>query len=70
MNERLPPNLVQSFSSDDEIAAYRDLEQHLRSSPIRSGVLLQNLGQFLTRAWLARILFMHDLYLKIINVPG
>jgi hypothetical protein len=70
MNDRLPSNLVQSFSSRDEVAAYRDLEQHLRSTPIGPGVLLQNLGLFLTRASLARILFMHDLYLKIINVPG
>src|SRR3954464_15059506 len=70
MNDSLPSNMLRPYSSDDEITAYRSLEQDLRSSPIGPGVLLQNLGLFLTRASLARILFMHDLYLKIINVPG
>jgi hypothetical protein len=62
--------MFRAYSSDDEITAYRGLEQDLRSSPIGPDMLLQNLGLFLTRASLARILFMHDLYLKIINVPG
>src|SRR3954447_16981924 len=70
MNDCLPSNVSRPYSSDDEITAYRGLEQDLRSSPIEPGLLLQNLGLFLTRASLARILFMHDLYLKIISVPG
>ena len=32
--------------------------------------MLANIGLFLTRAALARVLFMHDLYSKIIDVPG
>lgn len=70
MNDRLLSNTFRAYSSDNEIAAYQDLEQYLRSSPIGPGLLLQNIGLFLTRPSLARILFMHDLYLKIINVPG
>jgi hypothetical protein len=63
-------NAVKIFSSRDEIESYRQLESILKSSPIFPGEILNNLGLFLTRPSLARILFMHDLYLKIVNVPG
>lgn len=63
-------NAVKSFSSRDEIDSYRELEGILKSSPIFPGEILNNLGLFLTRASLARILFLHDLYLKIVDVPG
>ena len=61
---------IKPYSSDDEVAAYRELERILRSSAILPGELLGNLGLFLTRASLARLLFFHDLYLKILDVPG
>jgi hypothetical protein len=71
MNDQGPPShLMRPTSSDEELAAYRELEKHLRACPIGPGELLSNLGLFLTRASLARILFMHDLYLKVIDVPG
>jgi hypothetical protein len=63
-------NAVKLFSSRDEIESYRELEGLLKSSPVFPGEILNNLGLFLTRASLARILFLHDLYLKIVNVPG
>lgn len=63
-------NAVKSFSSRDEIDSYRELEGILKSSPIFPGEILNNLGLFLTRASLARMLFLHDLYLKIVDVPG
>jgi hypothetical protein len=62
------PSLVKAYSSDDEAAAYRELERLFRSSPVDAP--LAHLGLFLTRASLARILVMHDLYLKILDVPG
>jgi hypothetical protein len=59
-----------SFGSPEELDSYRELEGILKTSPVFPGQILANLGLFLTRASLARILFMHDLYLKILNVPG
>jgi len=67
---RKESNYVKSFSSHDEVESYRELEQSFRDSPIFPGEILANLGLFLTRASMARILFMHDLYLKILDVPG
>lgn len=64
------PDRVIALSSDDEHQSYRDLASRLMNSPIAASEILGQLGLFLTRASLARILFMHDLYLKIINVPG
>jgi hypothetical protein len=58
------------FSSVSEIAAYEALETALRTCPIGPAELLQHLGLFLTRPSLARILFMHDLYRKVLDVPG
>lgn len=63
-------NWVKSYSSREEIESYRELERVLKTSPIFPGEILNNLGLFLTRPSMARILFMHDLYLKILNVPG
>jgi hypothetical protein len=62
--------LIKTYSAQEEMAAYRELEDILVNSPIFPGAKLGNLGLFLTRASLARILFMHDLYLKILTVPG
>src|SRR5215813_11370570 len=67
---RKESNYVKSFSSNDEVESYRELEQTFKDSPIFPGEILANLGLFLTRASMARILFMHDLYLKILDVPG
>jgi hypothetical protein len=71
MNDQIAPShLMRPSSSDQELAAYQELEKQLRSCPIGPGELLSNLGLFLTRASLARILFMHELYLKVLDVPG
>src|SRR5262245_24877699 len=63
-------NYVKTYSSREEIEAYDDLEGMLKDFPIPHGEVLGNLGLFLTRASMSRILFMHDLYLKIVHVPG
>ncbi|MFX1256303.1 MAG: crotonobetainyl-CoA--carnitine CoA-transferase [Promethearchaeota archaeon] len=39
-------------------------------SPIPASEILQNLGLYINRQTLSRILFMHELYLKIINIHG
>lgn len=63
-------NSIKSFSAPEEVASYQQLERILKASPIFPGEVLNNLGLFLTRPSLARILFMHDLYLKILKVSG
>jgi hypothetical protein len=57
-------------ASSDEIDAYRDLVKHLQHSPIPPGEMLANLSLYLTRSSLGQILFMSDLYSKILNVHG
>ena len=59
-----------NYASDEEVYAYRDLVEHLDRCPIPKSEILANLGLFLTRSSLSRILFMHELYLKIIKTHG
>ena len=42
----------------------------LKETPIPDNELLSNLGLYLNRQTLSRILFMHDLYQKVIDVHG
>lgn len=63
-------HLIKTYSSNEELGAYKNLERLFRSSPVGPGAALQNLGLFLTRASMSRILFLHDIYLKVLTVPG
>lgn len=47
-----------------------ELSQFLRNSPIPDNELLGNLGLFIERMHLSRIILMHDLYKRILHVPG
>src|ERR1044071_4437851 len=58
------------FSSPTEASAYGALQGLMASSPIPAEETLANLGLFLTPAYLARILFMHQLYQRILRVHG
>lgn len=57
-------------SSDDEINLRKDLVALYKKCPIPESELQSNLGLFLSRQTMARMLWMHELYQKIINVPG
>jgi hypothetical protein len=57
-------------SSEKEAQARREFLQLFKNCPIPENEILSNLGLFLNRQTLARILFMHELYQKIINVHG
>jgi len=61
---------TKSNSSSQEIAARGKFFEAFKSCPIPSNELLTQLGLFLNRQTLARILFMHDLYTQIIPVHG
>lgn len=57
-------------SSQDTRALREKFLKLFKDCPIPEGELLSNLGLFLRRQTLARILLMNDLYQKIVSVPG
>jgi len=60
-----------SYHSSEGVRSSRERFFKLfKHCPIPDNELLSNLGLFLRRQSLARILFMNDLYKKIVNVPG
>lgn len=58
------------YSSNDEVLAYEKIRALMKSSPIPDREVLGNLGLYLTRPSMARLLFMHNLYQKIIHSHG
>jgi len=61
---------VKSNSSPTEITERNEFYKQFIQCPIPSDEILSNLGLFLNRQTLSRIIFMHELYQKIINVNG
>lgn len=57
-------------SSEKEIASRKTLVKYLKSTPIPDEELLSNLGLYLNRQTLSRIMFMNELYKKIVNRHG
>lgn len=62
--------MVAIGSTEREIETRSKLLELLRSCPIPDSELLSNLGLFLNRQTLSRILFMHLLYQQILTVHG
>lgn len=57
-------------SSNGERNLRKEFKNLFDKTPIAENEILSNLGLFMNRQSLSRILFMHDLYKKIINVHG
>src|SRR5688572_28928048 len=57
-------------STSTEVDSRSKFLDMLKNSPIPEVELLSNLGLYLNRQTLSRILFMNDLYKKIINIHG
>jgi hypothetical protein len=57
-------------SSENEYKKRLDFLQLFKQTPIPDNELLNSLGLYLNRQNLSRILFMHNLYQKIIDVHG
>ena len=57
-------------STKDEISKRKNFIEMLLNTPIPKEELIHNLGLFLNRQTLSRILFMHELYKKILEVHG
>lgn len=64
----VPP--VKTWASDQERECYRELRELSKSSPIPDQEVLANLGLFLVRVSLGRMLFIHDLYRRILGTHG
>ena len=63
-------SLESGRSSEHESDIRRKLAQLFRSCPIPDDELLSNLGLFIKRKDLSRILFLQDLYKQILHVHG
>lgn len=61
---------VKLRASEEEVQAYGTLASELVNNPIPQNQLLAHLPLFLTRSSLSHILFMHDLYRRIVDVQG
>ena len=61
---------VLSGSTNDEVQKRAGMLNLLKATPIPDGELLSNLGLYISRQTLSRILFMQSLYSKIINIHG
>ena len=57
-------------SSNAEIALRNELKQLFKNCPIPEDEIQSNLGLFINRQSMARVLWIHELYRNIINVPG
>ena len=70
MNEKSKEIRIRQGTHPDEIKRREALLSALKGTSIPEGEILSQLGMFLSRRTLSRIFLMHDLYRKIINVPG
>jgi len=61
---------ILSGSVETEIENRTRFLKLLKESPVPDNELLSNLGLYLNRQTLSRIIFMHELYSKIINIHG
>lgn len=57
-------------SNEYEINKRKEFLKQFKESPIPDDEILQNLGLYINRQSLSRIIFMHELYKKIIDVNG
>jgi hypothetical protein len=60
-----------SYHSSEDVRSLREqFVKVFKQCPIPDNEILSNLGLFIRRPVIARILLMNDLYQKIVNVPG
>jgi Macrocin-O-methyltransferase (TylF) len=61
---------ISSLASAEEQEIRSRFYDTYRSSPLPPAEQLDNLGLFISRQSLSRILFMHELYCQVLDVPG
>jgi len=57
-------------ASSEEVQAYQQIYGLMENSPIPDSQKLGNLGLWLVRPTLGRMLFMHKLYMQVLNTHG
>ena len=62
--------IVKKSDSEKEISDKNDLYQLFKNTPLPKDHILNNLGLYIRRQDLSRILFMNDLYKKILDLQG
>jgi hypothetical protein len=70
MKKQAPEPRTKRYPSDTERTIRDEFFNLFTNCPIPKQELLLNLGLFIKRQDLSRILFMHELYKRIIDVPG
>jgi hypothetical protein len=61
---------TKSYQTEREIQNRSKLLTLFKETPVPDAEILSQLGLFIKRQDMSRILFMHELYKKILNVPG
>ncbi|HUK25566.1 MAG TPA: hypothetical protein VLV49_13375 [Terriglobales bacterium] len=61
---------IHTLSSGREAEFRKRFYAHFENCPIPAEELFNNLGLFLSRQSLSRLLYMHELYQKVVNVHG
>jgi len=61
---------VLSGANQNEVSTRKEFFDLYKNSPIADSEKLQNMGVYINRMNLSRILFMNELYQKIVNVHG
>jgi hypothetical protein len=61
---------IVSHSSKEEIDGLSYFDQLFQNTPISKEIILRHLGLYISRQNLSRILFMNDLYKKIVDLHG
>ena len=61
---------IKSYKSGHEHQVDEGLVAALKNAPIPDSQIMENLGLFLSSKDFSRMLFMHHIYQKIIDVPG
>ena len=70
MNEKDDSIEVLGFGSELEISNNKKFYKFFKNSPIPENEILSNLGLYIKRQGITRILVMNELYKKIIDVNG
>ena len=66
----MKPKGIKSYKNNQEIDLDKSMYELLKNNPIPNEQLGENLGLFLNSKNFSRILFMHHIYQKIVNIPG
>lgn len=61
---------AESFSSDSQFLARKELQDMFQESPLPTEDLMINLGLYIRGSALAKLLMLDELYRKIVDIPG